>query len=193
MVQQTATSRGRLFILSLSLSPIFIRRSSRVSFFLLLSFLLLFLFLFLDAAHPEHVIAPYENFSQIPGFFAVDDFVRVGELQIHVRVRGHQKTSVGHAGPFQFHEDFLPGQRCQERFRVDRYRGRHRRENACSSSSVSFRLRFGSRTTKTTLSLSLLLLLLLLLLLSFLWGEFGPFFSFVYEDIVRRQNFHQRF
>ena len=167
-----------------SLSPIFIiRRSSRVSFLLLLSFLLLFLFLFLDAAHPEHVVAPYENFSQIPGFFAVDDFVRVGELQIHVRVRGHQKTSVGHAGPFQFHEDFLPGQRCQERFRVDRYRGRHRRENA-SSSSVSFWLRFGSRTTKNTLSL-----LLLLLLLSFLWGEFGPFFLlFIYEDI-RRQNF----
>ena len=147
MVQQTATSRGRLFILSLSLSPIFIRRSSRVSFFLLLSFLLLFLFLFLDAAHPEHVVAPYENFSQIPGFFAVDDFVRVGELQIHVRVRGHQKTSVGHAGPFQFHEDFLPGQRCQERFRVDRYRGRHRRENSSSVVVVTF----WSRATKKTL------------------------------------------
>ena len=150
MVQQTATSRGRLFILSLSLSPIFIklyvRRSSRVSFLLLLlSFLLLFLFL--DAAHPEHVIAPYENFSQIPGFFAVDDFVRVGELQIHVRVRGHQKTSVGHAGPFQFHEDFLPGQRCQERFRVDRYRGRHRRENSSSVVVVTF----WSRATKKTL------------------------------------------
>ena len=173
MVQQTATSRGRLFILSLSLSPIFIklyvRRSSRVSFLLLLSFLLLFLFLFLDATHPEHVIAPYENFSQIPGFFAVDDFVRVGELQIHVRVRGHQKTSVGHAGPFQFHEDFLPGQRCQERFRVDRYRGRDRRENSSSVVVVTF----WSRTTKKTLSL------LLLGFLSFLWGlfptRFGPF------------------
>ena len=179
MVQQTATSRGRLFILSLSLSPIFIRRSSRVSFFLLLSFLLLILFLFLDAAHPEHVIAPYENFSQIPGFFAVDDFVRVGELQIHVRVRGHQKTSVGHAGPFQFHEDFLPGQRCQERFRVDRYRGRHRRENASSSSSVSFWLRFGARTTKATLSLSLFFFFFFFFFFLFCGENLDPFFFFL--------------
>ena len=72
----------------------------------------------------EDVVAPDQHLAQVPGGGAVDELLGVGELQVHVAVRGHQEPLVLVA-PLQLHHHALTRQPIEEWLRIHWHRPGH--------------------------------------------------------------------
>eukprot|EP00632_Arachnochrysis_sp_CCMP2950_P014885 CAMPEP_0185698932 /NCGR_PEP_ID=MMETSP1164-20130828/6621_1 /TAXON_ID=1104430 /ORGANISM="Chrysoreinhardia sp, Strain CCMP2950" /LENGTH=132 /DNA_ID=CAMNT_0028365861 /DNA_START=127 /DNA_END=521 /DNA_ORIENTATION=- len=70
----------------------------------------------------EDVVTSDEHLAELARQLAVDELLRLAELEVHVRVDRDEPPLVLHA-PLELHEDDLPGEVVQERLRVD---DRHR-------------------------------------------------------------------
>ena len=66
----------------------------------------------------QHVITPDENLAEFAGHLSVDEFLCVGELEVHVGVCGDEETGVLHA-PLESDGHLFPGEFREEWFGVD--------------------------------------------------------------------------
>merc|ERR1719150_2557503 len=69
----------------------------------------------------EHIVAAHQNLSQVSSAGAVDELLSVGQLQVHVPVRGHQESLVL-VSPLQLHHDSLASESIEEGLGVHRHR-----------------------------------------------------------------------
>ena len=66
----------------------------------------------------QHVITPDENLAEFAGHLSVDEFLCVGELEVHVGVCGDEESGVFHA-PLESDGHLFPGEFGEEWFGVD--------------------------------------------------------------------------
>ena len=69
----------------------------------------------------QHVVTPNENFTELTGHLAVDEFLCIRKLEVHVGIGGDKKSGVFHA-PLQPDGNLFSRQLGQERFWVDWYK-----------------------------------------------------------------------
>lgn len=70
------------------------------------------------APHIEHVVAADEHFAEMTRLGAADKLVRVGELEVHVRVDRDEVALVLHA-PLELDDDGLAREAGEEGLRVE--------------------------------------------------------------------------
>mmetsp|Transcript_11660 Transcript_11660/g.34489 ORF Transcript_11660/g.34489 Transcript_11660/m.34489 type:complete len:206 (-) Transcript_11660:38-655(-) len=80
--------------------------------------------LFRHSSHVHDVVAAYQYLAQVSDELAINEFLRARQLQVHVRVDGHEVSLILHS-PLKLHDDLLAGQIVQERLRVDRHHRGH--------------------------------------------------------------------
>merc|ERR1719193_1070583 len=61
----------------------------------------------------QHIVAPHQNLSQVSSAGAVDELLGVGQLQVHVSIRGDQEALVL-MSPLQLNHDSLASEPVEE-------------------------------------------------------------------------------
>ena len=84
---------------------------------------------------PHDVVTPNQNLPERALTLTVDEFFRRGELEVHVRIRAHEKPAVLHA-PLELDGHLLPGERREEGFWVDGRPAHRRRRSGVDESAV---------------------------------------------------------
>jgi hypothetical protein len=69
-------------------------------------------------SNEEHVVTPDEDLSEFASHLSVDEFLCVGELEVHVGVCGDEESGVFHA-PLESDGHLFPGEFGEEWFGVD--------------------------------------------------------------------------